>query len=78
MASKTPQNMTDIYSDSSGSGKKKNTKKIWILSLTAVAVVAVAVAAFFAVRTINEQKAREAHEAEVAALLDTDSSMTES
>ena len=70
MASHVPQNMTDIYSDS---GKtKKNKKKIWILSLTAVAIVAVAVTAFFVVRSINEQRAREAHEAEVAALLDTD------
>ena len=30
------------------------------------------VTAFFVVRSINERKAREAHEAEVAALLDTD------
>lgn len=69
MASHVPQNDRDIYSDS---GRKAGKKKVWIIAIAAVVIVAVLIAAFFVIRSINQQKAAEAHEAEVAALLDTD------
>lgn len=68
MASHMTQSGRDIYSGA----RKKNKKTVWIVLTVVVCVAVLAVAAFFMLRSLNDQKAREEREAQIAALLDTD------